>query len=160
MKPIARVAIGIGLIGMSVFAFKSCRSWMLEGVPNGHLPGDFPHAVIAPEDNGHPEKVQVVRSRLPPVPPVIIDAKDMWPAFACDNSDCPGRVGEVRFVFAKGAGTGTGAPQPSGVCPKCSPLHHAGTTMEEKLKYDPTKLVQYYTPEAEKILEEVRAALR
>ncbi len=160
MKPLTRVAIGIALVGMSVFAVKSCRSWWLEGVPNGHLPKDFPHALIAPEDNGHPEAVQVVRSRLPPVPPVTINVKDMWPAYVCDNPNCPGKVGDVRFVFAKGEGTGGSGPQPSGQCPKCAPLHYAAKDVMEKLKYDPTKLAKYFTPEAEKILEAVRADLR
>lgn len=138
------------LMGIAVLVIAAVGGlvWSVAGFvgeePNDHIPNDFPHAFIAAADNGHPDRVVVVRARMAPTGAQEIDGHTRWPAWSCANPTCPGRVGDQLFIFAYG----DPAQGAAAVCPRCSALGG---------DQDPTQIGAYMTPEAEAILAEVRA---
>ena len=134
-----QIAVGL-LVVVAVTALAWSRGGFLGESENAHIPDDFPHPFIAPADNGHPDRVVVVRARMAPFGPQDLDGARRFPAWRCDNPACD--AGDP-FVFAYGD------PQQgaSSTCPACTA---AGNR-------DPTQVMPYATPEGAAILERVRA---
>jgi hypothetical protein len=103
-------------------------------VPNGHVPVDFPNTWIAAEDDGHPERVVILRGRTEPTGPVERDGKKLFPAYQCLDEHCSGRKDGKPYVFAYWY------MRP---CPKCG-------------DNDPAKVQRYNTPEGEEMLVKIR----
>lgn len=108
--------------------------WSKPDVPNGHIPEDFPHTWLAPQDDGHPDKVVIIRCRDEPPPPVEQNGVKLFQAYQCLNEKCPGRSDGQPFVFAH---------WDQRPCPRCK------TT-------DPNYLQRFETPEGAIIVAEIR----
>lgn len=118
--------------------------------PNGHLPRDFPHAFLAPADNGHADHVRVWRGRVPPEPPVEIDGVACWPAYVCASTECIYREQHGQpWIYAHGHDPA--APADARPVGGCVPCHKAGR--------DPTAVQFHTTAEAERILEGIRGPI-
>lgn len=120
--------------------------------PNGHLPRDFPHAFLAPADDGHPERIVLWRGRVPP--PTIVDHEQTcYPVWECPNQNCPGRTEAGPWIFAYG-------PDPAhSICTQCAQRRSTAKTAAERQHWDPPHVQQYFVPEAHAAIDHAVAGL-
>jgi hypothetical protein len=131
------------VIGLLVLAALAVAFALWQGLgtlggsePNAHMPSDFPHAYLAPADNGMIDKVVVWRGRNPPEV-VELEGAERFPAFQCTARQCPGAKGGVPFVFAYGHDP-RGKSGATTTCPACTAA-----------KRDAHEVSRYRTPEGE-----------
>ena len=132
MRKAVQIAVIVTCLIMSIVVL---RYALAEDVPNGHIPADFPNPWLGRNDAGHPDRIVVVPARSEPPAPYTQDGVELWPAWRCLDPACPGRTGDVAFVFPGPQGT---------MCPRCPK------------RFDSSLVERAYTPEAEELLKRIR----
>lgn len=141
----------VAVVAMVVGVWQTWRV-IAPGDANGHVPGDFPHAFLAPADDGLTESVKIWRGRVAPAT-LDVNGTTCFPAYACRNTDCPGRSGDRPYIFAN---TTKGSIP---TCPKCVEAI-AKAAPADKGKFDPGNVGPFYTPEAAAIVSSIQSASR
>lgn len=109
------------------------------------MPETFPNALIPLKTNGTPADVHIVRAAIAPGKQDI-DGVECWPAWQCNNTDCPGRSAEAPFIFPFSDAPATGSDGPYARCPRCA-------TAKDR-KRDPTNIAPYFTAEALELMQQ------
>lgn len=120
-------------------------AFLIMGSGNTGMPDSFPNAMIPLRTAGTPADVRIVHSALAPGPGEV-DGVPCWPAWQCNNDDCPGRGPDHRpFIFPHSDERPKTADGPFPYCPRCA-------TAQDKRR-DPTNIAPYYTDEARQMME-------
>lgn len=119
--------------GLAAVSF--CR-WLQPDESEMQVPVDFPNTWIAAQDDGHPDRLVIIRGRSEPQTPVTRDGTTLFQAYHCLNPACPGHSGHAPYVFAH---------WDLRPCPRCG-------------SRDPAVIQRHHTPEGEALLARMRQA--
>jgi hypothetical protein len=142
----------LGLVAACVLVVAGALLWWQQRTPAA-FPHDFPYTwLVAGTITTDPEQVRVLPGVSPEESPQE-DGKRLYPAYACTDPSCPGRVGGQALLFPFALQPVTG--KAFAVCPACARSQLPETAT---MPGDPARMRPFLTTEGERIMRRFATA--